>query len=181
MLAEIHPYDIPLDELAALQPKGVVLSGGPSSIYDEGAPRLDPKVLDLGVPVLGICYGMQWMSQTLGGTVEGSGEREFGHTSIEVDQATEVFDGIDGRTVVWMSHGDKVTKLPAGFQVYAHSDTCAFAAIGDPSRRFYGVQFHPEVSHSVRGQELLSNFASTSAACRATGTRATSWTARSRP
>ena len=155
---EIHPPRTALEAARRMDLAGIILSGGPASVYAEGAPEVPAELLELGVPVLGICYGMQWMSQTLGGTVEGSGEREFGHTSIEVDQSSEVFDGIDGRTVVWMSHGDKVTKLPAGFQVYAHSDTCAFAAIGDPSRRFYGVQFHPEVSHSVRGQELLSNF-----------------------
>lgn len=155
---EIHPPRTALAAAKEMNLAGIILSGGPASVYGDDAPDVPEELLKLNVPVLGICYGMQWMSQTLGGKVEGSGQREFGHTRIEVDQATELFSGFDAPTVVWMSHGDKVTSLPAGFEVYAHSDTCPYAAVGDPARKFYGVQFHPEVSHSVRGQEVLSNF-----------------------
>ncbi len=155
---EIHPPRTALSAAKRMNLAGIILSGGPSSVYAEDAPDVPVELLEMNVPVLGICYGLQWMCQTLGGEVEGSGQREFGHTRIEVNQSTELFSGFDAPTVVWMSHGDKVVRLPAGFAAYAHSDTCPYAAVGDPARRFYGVQFHPEVSHSVRGQEVLSNF-----------------------
>jgi len=137
---------------------GIILSGGPASVYGEGAPDVPKGLLELGVPVLGICYGMQWMSQVLGGHVEPANEREFGRASIRVDRPEGVLDAIDGHTVVWMSHGDQVTKLPDGFTVYASTETCPFAVVGDESRGFFGLQFHPEVTHSVRGREMLENF-----------------------
>ncbi len=155
---EIHPPARALDAAARMKPAGIVLSGGPASVYAPDAPAVPERLLHLGVPVLGICYGMQWMCRVLGGDVQAAGRREFGHTSIEVRESSDLFEGIDGRTVVWMSHGDQVTRLPAGFETYASSDTCAFAAAGDRARGFYGVQFHPEVSHTVRGSELLDNF-----------------------
>ena len=118
------------------------------------------ELLQLGVPVLGICYGMQWMARTLGGEVQPSHQREFGRQAISVRRALELFDGVTGHTVVWMSHGDSVTRMPQGFEVYAETPTCPIAAMGDPARRLYGVQFHPEVTHTVRGRELLENFVS---------------------
>ncbi|MFT4541541.1 MAG: GMP synthase (glutamine-hydrolyzing) [Planctomycetota bacterium] len=155
---EIHPASKALAAAGNMELKGIILSGGPASVYSEDAPQVPAGLLELGVPVLGICYGMQWMCRELGGKVEGSGEREFGHTSITIEESSGLFDGVEGRTVVWMSHGDKVIELPKGFIGYAGSDNCAFAAVGDPERAFYGVQFHPEVSHTVRGTELIQNF-----------------------
>jgi GMP synthase (glutamine-hydrolysing) len=137
---------------------GVILSGGPASVYSPEAPKVPRELLELGVPVLGICYGMQWMCRELGGEVLPSDKREFGRTSIAIERSERLFEGIDGRTVVWMSHGDQVERLPAGFVTYARSQTCPEAAVGDPARGFYGVQFHPEVSHTLRGAEVLSNF-----------------------
>jgi len=155
---EIHPARTALEAARDMPLGGIILSGGPASVYGDDAPQVPTEILELGVPVFGICYGMQWMCQQLGGHVEGTGEREFGHTSIQVGREEMLFQGIDGRTVVWMSHGDKVERLPDGFLTYASSDNCEFAAVGDPERGFFGVQFHPEVSHTVRGQEMLQNF-----------------------
>ncbi len=156
---EIFPAPKALEAAKSMDLAGIVLSGGPASVYAEGAPEVPEGLLEMGVPVLGICYGMQWMSRTLGGTVEGTGEREFGHTEIHVEgDASKLFAGLQGETVVWMSHGDKVTALPDGFRTVASSKTCAHAGIANEAKGFYGVQFHPEVSHSVRGQEILANF-----------------------
>ncbi|MEM7518337.1 MAG: glutamine-hydrolyzing GMP synthase, partial [Planctomycetota bacterium] len=156
---EIHPPGRALEAAADMNLAGIVLSGGPASVYADDAPDVPEGLLDLGVPVLGICYGMQWMSRTLGGKVEGSGKREFGHTEVKRSgDGSSLFAGIEDETIVWMSHGDKVVELPPGFRTIASSDTCEHAAIGNDERQFYGVQFHPEVSHSVRGHELLTNF-----------------------
>ena len=155
---EIHPAPSALAAAKEMPLGGIILSGGPASVYGQDAPQVPAELLELGVPVLGICYGMQWMCQQLGGNVEGSTEREFGHTSIRIGREEQLFEGVEGLTVVWMSHGDKVLSLPDGFETYASSDNCEFAAVGDPKRGFFGVQFHPEVSHTVRGQELLQNF-----------------------
>jgi len=137
---------------------GVILSGGPASVYAKDAPSVPEELLELGVPVLGICYGMQWMCQALGGEVRASDQREFGRTEISVEDAKGLFEKIEGSTVVWMSHGDSVARLPRGFSRLARSTTCPEAAVGDPERGFYGVQFHPEVSHTQRGEEVLANF-----------------------
>jgi len=137
---------------------GVILSGGPNSVYDEGSPRPPRELLELDVPVLGICYGMQWMCQELGGRVVASDDREYGRTSIRILESEGLFDGIGGHTVVWMSHGDSVVAVPEGFETYASSDSCDFAAVADPKRKLWGVQYHPEVTHSVRGREMIDNF-----------------------
>ena len=155
---EIAPPYKALEVAARMNLGGIILSGGPASVYAPDAPKVPKGLLDLGVPVLGICYGMQWMSQELGGEVKAAHHREFGRKSIEVERSESIFEGVDGRTVVWMSHGDQVERLPQGFSVFASSDTCAFAAVGDPARGFYGVQFHPEVSHTLRGTEVIANF-----------------------
>ena len=155
---EIAPPAKALETARRMNLGGVILSGGPASVYAPDAPRVPRELLELGVPVLGICYGMQWMCQQLGGEVRGAEKREFGRTSIAVARAEDLLEAIEGRTVVWMSHGDQVERLPAGFEPYASSETCPFAVVGDRRRRFFGVQFHPEVSHTLRGSELLSNF-----------------------
>jgi GMP synthase (glutamine-hydrolysing) len=155
---EIAPPSKALEAAKRLNLGGIILSGGPASVYAPDAPKVPKELLELGVPVLGICYGMQWMAQALGGRVLPADKREFGRTSLRIVRSEALFDGIDGHTVVWMSHGDQVERLPDGFEVYADSDTCPFAAAGDRERGFFGVQFHPEVTHSVRGFEVLQNF-----------------------
>ena len=155
---EIAPPAKAIETAHRMNLGGIILSGGPASVYAADAPDVPPGLLELGVPVFGICYGMQWMCRELGGDVQGSGEREFGHTEITVERSDGPFAGIEGDSVVWMSHGDKVMALPSGFETFAGSDTCEFAAVGDPARGFFGVQFHPEVSHTRRGTEMLRNF-----------------------
>ncbi|MCK6446844.1 MAG: glutamine-hydrolyzing GMP synthase [Planctomycetes bacterium] len=155
---EIAPAARALEHAKKMDLAGVILSGGPASVYAPDAPHLPRGILELGVPVLGICYGIQWMAQALGGKVERADRREFGRTPISIVRSEDVFEGVGGRTVVWMSHGDQISQPPAGFEVYASSDTCPFAAIGDAKRGFFGFQFHPEVSHTVRGRELIENF-----------------------
>ena len=156
--SEIVRFDIPADEVAELKPKGIVLSGGPASVYDERASQLDPRIFSLGIPVLGICYGMQLMAHHLGGQVEFSERREYGAGMLHVKNGSQLFDGIGEQIDIWSSHGDKVTAMPAGFRTAAHTENSAFAAIEDPKRKLYGLQFHPEVAHTPRGKEILQNF-----------------------
>ena len=160
VFAEILPYHTPAAQLAARDPRAIILSGGPSSLYDEGAPQLDPAVLQLGVPVLGICYGLYLLVAMLGGEVIAAKEREYGAATLQV----EVGEGplapfAAGDSLrVWMSHGDRVAALPPGFRALGRSRNCEFAAAWDPRRNFWGVQFHPEVTHTERGTEVLSAF-----------------------
>ncbi|HLU38455.1 MAG TPA: glutamine-hydrolyzing GMP synthase, partial [Planctomycetota bacterium] len=148
-----------LAEMTAQQPQAVILSGGPRSVYDADAPVLDVAVVQRGVPVLGICYGLQWLAHHLGGRVEPArGHHEYGRTEIEVLEASGVLEGVAERTVVWMSHGDRVTSLPPGFRVLARSEPCPVAVIADDQRRIYGFQFHPEVAHTEQGMLMLRNF-----------------------
>ncbi len=155
---EVHPYDLDLDEIRRLRPIAIVLSGGPQSVYAEGAVSADPGIFDLGVPVLGICYGLQLIAHQLGGGVEASGEREYGRAEIRVSEASPLFDGLAERETVWMSHGDRVVGLPPGFRACAATASAPLVAIEDPARRIFGIQFHPEVSHTVSGGEILRNF-----------------------
>ena len=157
---EIAPPHLAMERAEAMNLCGVILSGGPASVYGDDAPDIPEEILALGVPVLGICYGMQWMCQHLGGQVDAADAREFGRASIQVQKAAGVLDSIDGSTVVWMSHGDSVAKVPEGFETYASTESCPFAVVGDESRGFFGLQFHPEVTHSVRGREIIENFLS---------------------
>ncbi|MBM3991860.1 MAG: glutamine-hydrolyzing GMP synthase [Planctomycetes bacterium] len=157
---EIAPPRRALEAARAMNLGAVILSGGPASVYASDAPEVPRGLLELGVPVLGICYGMQWIARELGGEVTRADKREFGRQSVEVAAGSEIFEGIGGHTVVWMSHGDSVTRLPAGFRTYAQTDSCPVAAMGDVARGFFGVQFHPEVTHSVRGREVIENFLS---------------------
>ena len=156
--SEIHPYNMALEKIKAFAPKGIILSGGPSSVYDKDAPHSDLGIYDLGIPVLGICYGMQLMTQQLGGRVERCDKREFGRATLALDGASEIFSGFDAGAEVWMSHGDRIEEMPAGFQLMAHTDGCPVAAMKDEKRNFFGVQFHPEVVHTPRGDEMLGNF-----------------------
>ena len=156
--SEIVPFNISATEIAKLKPKGIILSGGPASVYDQGAPHLDPKILSLGIPVLGICYGMQLMAHHLGGQVEYSAQREYGPGMLHVTDSSQLFEGINQQIDIWSSHGDKLTKLPAGFRSAARTENSDFAAIEDRQRKLYALQFHPEVSHTPRGKEILQNF-----------------------
>jgi GMP synthase (glutamine-hydrolysing) len=157
--SEIVPFSVPALELRKRHPSALILSGGPASVTDEGSPQADPDVLELGVPVLGICYGAQWMARTLGGVVHKGHSREFGRAEIDVVDASDLFATLGlGRHPVWMSHGDQIEKMPRGFQVMAKTETCPVAAMGYGARKLYGVQFHPEVVHSPGGREMLDAF-----------------------
>jgi len=158
---EIHPCGVSLDAVRSFAPQGIVLSGGPSSVLDADAPFAHREVLDLGVPVLGICYGLQWMCQQLGGVVEASDDREYGRAQLKLERRGDpLFAGLEDRPArtVWMSHGDRVLRLPDGFERIASSDNSPFAAVRHRERPLYGIQFHPEVVHTEGGGELLANF-----------------------
>jgi len=156
--SEIARFDIAAAEIAKLKANGIILSGGPASVYDKGAPQVDPQIFSLGIPVLGICYGMQLMAHHLGGEVEFSARREYGPGILHVTNGSLLFDGIGDQLDIWNSHGDKVAALPAGFRAAARTENSKFAAIEDPKRELYALQFHPEVSHTPRGKEILQNF-----------------------
>ena len=158
---EIHPFDKVEAMLDAFAPKAVILSGGPASAHEADSPSAPPRIFELGVPVLGICYGEMTMCAQLGGAVEGGHDREFGRAEIRIERASPLLEGlgdIGDTQTVWMSHGDKITAIPPGFEVVATSEGSPFAVIADEGRRFYGVQFHPEVAHTPRGALMLRNF-----------------------
>ncbi|MDB5362342.1 MAG: guaA [Rhodospirillales bacterium] len=172
---EIQPFSTPEDKIRAFGAKAIILSGGPASVTEEGSPRAPGLVFELGVPVLGICYGEQTMCQQLGGNVTGNHNREFGRAFIEIVKASSLFDGlfdVGHKEQVWMSHGDWIDAIPEGFDVIAVSDSAPYAAIANEAKRFYGVQFHPEVVHTPRGAELLRNFTHKIAGCRGDWTMA---------
>ncbi|MGA2582158.1 MAG: glutamine-hydrolyzing GMP synthase [Tepidisphaeraceae bacterium] len=156
--SELVRPDLSAEEIRKLNPKGIILSGGPSSVYDDGAPRCDPKIFDLGVPILGICYGMQLGAQILGGKVQPAKAREFGRARLKVVADDPLVRGLPSDTMVWMSHGDQVQELPADFIPLAATPTCPLAAVRHATRPFYGVQFHPEVTHTPRGTQIFQNF-----------------------
>jgi GMP synthase (glutamine-hydrolysing) len=156
--SEIIRFDTPAAEVAALKPNGLILSGGPASVYDKGAPQVDSEIFSLGVPVLGICYGLMLMAHHLGGRVVFTGRREYGAGVLHVENGSELLGGLGEQLDVWNSHGDEVTALPNGFRVAGTTDGCNFAAVEDPERKLYGLQFHPEVAHTPRGREILQNF-----------------------
>jgi GMP synthase (glutamine-hydrolysing) len=154
--SEILPWDTPAGRMEELKPAGIILSGGPSSVYEEDAPSLNPYVLQAGVPILGICYGMQALTRVLGGQVIPAGEREFGPSQIKVIKENALIP--NGVLDVWMSHGDRINVIPGEFEVLAENQNCPYAAMGDESRRIYGVQFHPEVRHTPQGMDILRRF-----------------------
>ncbi len=157
--SEIVPHSVTAEEIARKNPVGIVLSGGPSSVYEEGAPAVDPDIFDLGVPVLGICYGFQAMAKSLGGEVARTGQREYGSTNVTVAGGDSVFlNGQSSGQTVWMSHGDSVSAAPEGFEVLASTESTPVAAFASDERKLYGVQWHPEVNHSQHGQAILENF-----------------------
>jgi GMP synthase (glutamine-hydrolysing) len=155
---EVKPYTISIDEIKALNPIGIIFTGGPNSVYDENAPRCSKEIFELGIPILGICYGSQLMTYVLGGKVTKADKREYGKTDIKLDISSAIFKGIEESTTVWMSHTDYMQDLAEGFRITASSITCPTAAIENTEKKLYGVQFHPEVNHSIRGNEILKNF-----------------------
>lgn len=155
---EIVRYDTPTSWISERKPKGIILTGGPSSVYGDGAPLIDREIFELGIPVLGICYGMQVMAKVLGGQVTPADRREYGKALLHINEPYPLFLGLERAIQCWMSHGDTVTKLPPGFRVLAYTENSEAAAIGDSKRNLYGVQFHPEVVHTTQGREILRNF-----------------------
>ena len=155
---QIERPDIAIENIAAMAPEGIILSGGPSSIYEKNSPKVDSGIFSLGIPILGICYGMQFMVHTLNGTVERAGKREYGHAYLMTRRATGMFKNVQRKTACWMSHGDSISGLPAGFHVTGSTDNTPIAAMACPKRKLYGLQFHPEVEHTPEGKKMLHNF-----------------------
>jgi len=170
--SEVLSYRTTAEQLKQLNPKGIILSGGPSSVYDEGSPHCDPAIWDLGIPILGVCYGMQLMVRQLGGGVERASRAEYGKAFLHIDDPTDLLTNVEDGTTMWMSHGDSVTDLPQGFELLAHTDNTSCAAIANHDRKLYGVQFHPEVVHSLGGMALIRNFVYHICVCEPTWTTA---------
>ena len=156
--SRIVPFRISAEEIRKEAPAGIILSGGPASVYSEHAPKCDPAIFELGIPILGICYGLQLTVQTLGGEVTRGKAREYGKATVITHDECPLFEDFPGEAQVWMSHGDKVTRLPEGFQSFAHTDNTEYAGIQNPERKIYGIQFHPEVVHTPMGQLVIENF-----------------------
>ena len=156
---EVLSYQTPIDELIAKEPKGIILTGGPNSVYDETSPHYEKALFEAGIPILGICYGAQLMAYSTGGKVETATTSEYGKTDLHVSfENSLLFDGVENETVVWMSHTDMITEVGSGFAITAHTDKCPVAAMENAEKKLYAVQYHPEVTHSVKGQQMLSNF-----------------------
>ncbi len=156
--SEIHSSDISLEEVIKMNPSGIILSGGPMSVYDSGSPKIDQEILKLGIPVLGICYGHQLICKAFGGEVEPARDREYGKTILRITGESRLFENVIKSSIVWMSHGDYLTKLPEGFNVIGQSDHSPFCVISNDEKNIFGVQFHPEVVHSVEGRKIINNF-----------------------
>jgi len=156
--AEVMHFDTPIEEIIAKNPKGIIFTGGPSVVYEDDAPKVDPRIFDLGIPILGICYGAQLMGYTLGGKVDKASHREYGNTAIEVDSKHSLFKNVVESTTCWMSHTYFVSEPPQGFSVTATTKTCPVAAMANDDKKLYAVQFHPEVNHTPEGQKMLVNF-----------------------
>jgi GMP synthase (glutamine-hydrolysing) len=170
--SEVLSYRTTIAQIKQLNPQGIILSGGPNSVYDANAPQCDPGIWDLGIPILGVCYGMQLMVQQLGGSVERAERGEYGKASLVIDDPTDLLTNVEDGTTMWMSHGDSVKQLPEGFEVLAHTENTPCAAIANHEKQLYGVQFHPEVVHSIGGQALIRNFVYHICECEPTWTMA---------
>ncbi|MEN3039378.1 MAG: glutamine-hydrolyzing GMP synthase [Candidatus Kryptonium sp.] len=156
--SEIQPFNFPIDEIANLKPKGIILSGGPASVYANGSPKVDVRLFELGIPILGICYGLQLIAYKLGGEVDRFAKREYGKAILKIEKDDDLFYGLNSNTVVWMSHGDALLKAPDGFEIIAQTENSPICAIRNKEKKIYGVQFHPEVAHTEKGIEILKNF-----------------------
>src|SRR4051794_27196046 len=153
--SELHPHTITVEEIKKMNPKGIIFSGGPNSVYDENSFRCDESIFEMGLPILGICYGMQLMSVHFGGKVEKAKQREYGKATMTIENSSALYKGLPDEQIVWMSHGDLVVEAPGGFTIDATNPHCPIASMSDETRRLYAVQFHPEVRHSVYGNDLL--------------------------
>ena len=156
--SEIHPHTITFEQVKNLHPKGIILSGGPMSVYDDSAPSIDPNIFNLKVPILGLCYGLQLICKNFGGTVEPAADREYGKSILRITDNTDILHGVEDASIVWMSHGDYLTQLPKGFKIVGKSEHSPICAISNPSKRIFGLQFHPEVVHTEDGEKIISNF-----------------------
>ena len=156
--SEMVPYSISVEKIKEINPRGIILSGGPASVYGEKAPYCDPEILNLGIPVLGICYGMHLITYFLGGKVEKAEKMEFGKAIVQVDESDPLFSGLSPEQLCWMSHGDYITEIPEGFKSIGKTEHTPFAAFSNPDKALYGVQFHPEVKHTENGKAILENF-----------------------
>lgn len=165
VFAEIHPFNIELEKLKELNPKGIILSGGPSSVYSEGAPHPRFNVFELGIPVLGICYGLQLIAFTQNGQVDAAAKREYGKAIVNVVEDNPLLKGISNNAQMWMSHGDSLSKMPDGFETIANTENAPICAIANIEKKIYGVQFHPEVHHSLEGKKVLENFVRSICGC----------------
>lgn len=169
---QIEPPNISIDRIRDLNPEGIVLSGGPASIYETGSPKVDPRMFDLGIPILGICYGMQFMVNALGGNVKRSKQREYGFAELEIKKPSNIFNSIPDTSTCWMSHGDSIKTLPKGFQITASTKSTPVAATIHPRKKLYGLQFHPEVDHTQHGKKMLRNFLKDVCGCKRSWTMA---------
>jgi len=167
---QIDPPDVDLDYIKNLKPKGIILSGGPSSIYEKNSPKCDKAIFNLGIPVLGICYGMQFMVSILGGTVKRARKREYGFAELKIKKQSDLFKGVEEKTNTWMSHGDSTAKLPGGFRITASTENTRIAATVHTKKHLYGLQFHPEVDHTTKGKIMLRNFVFDVCGCKRTWT-----------
>ncbi len=158
VFCQIEPPNIDIETIQSLNPDGIILSGGPSSIYEKNSPKIDTAIFNLGIPVLGICYGMQFMIDALGGTVKKAAKREYGFAELNIKKPKSLFEKIDQTTTCWMSHGDSISKLPKGFSITASTDNTPVAAAENIKKNLYGLQFHPEVEHTPKGKQMLRNF-----------------------
>ena len=155
---EVHPYDMDIEKIQSLNPKGIIFTGGPNSVYEKGAPKVNAKIFELGIPVLGICYGAQLMMHLLGGEVATAPVREYGKAEVVVNESSPLFEGVCEKTICWMSHTDYIAKEATGFEVVAYTESCPVAAVQNVEKKFFGVQFHPEVNHTAEGFKMLRNF-----------------------
>ena len=152
---EVKPYTMPLEEIKELSPKGIIFTGGPNSVYDEKSPHIAKEIFEMGIPILGICYGSQLIAYTLGGKVETAPVSEYGHTEVTVETNDVIFNGVSPKTVCWMSHTDYIAEVPEGFKVTAHTPVCPVAAMSCDEKKIYATQFHPEVMHTAEGMKML--------------------------
>ena len=155
---EIHPHTTPLSELKAMSPAGIILTGGPASVYLPDSPSYDKELFSMGIPILGICYGAQLMAYSCGGEVASSEVKEYGNTEVSFDNESCIFNGLSQKSIVWMSHTDYISKLPDGFRVTAYTADCPVAAMENSEKKLFAVQFHPEVQHTAEGNDMLRNF-----------------------
>ena len=156
--AEVHPYTISLDKIKEMNPKGIIFTGGPNSVYGDDSPRYEKAIFELGVPILGICYGSQLMAYTLGGSVATAPVSEYGRTEVDIDTSSVLFEGVNSKTICWMSHTDYIERAPEGFKITATTPVCPVAAMECAERKLYATQYHPEVLHTEEGQKMISNF-----------------------